>query len=313
MAQEEFPNEYGNLNEQEVSKDLESFTNTASQKQEKKHVRTFAKDVAEQMKSNSASVVKVALAEQGRQREYETIVKKSKKEQIIFLVFTFVFVVGGAVLLATSLKNRQNTIPLNQPIQQEKTNALIFSESQEILNSVDLSRSELIETFHQRAEFIKAQGITNIIFVLQNEMMARAMTGSEFLTLLGTNIPETLPSLMKDDFMVGIDGNNNFAVFIMFSFDNFDSVVSLLREWEPFFIQDMVRIMNIQTSGQGIEIFSKSFDSEILFNKESRVLRDQNQGFVAGYTFLDRNTVVMSTNLETIQEVINRYTIQKIQ
>jgi hypothetical protein len=116
---------------------------------------------------------------------------------------------------------------------------------------------------------------------------------------------------LKKDFMIGVDGSNDFSVFVIVSFDDFDSVVGEMRTWEPFFVEDMNRMLTIQTGGN-LELFSRPFQSEILFKKESRVLRDKNQVFVVGYTFLDRNNLVMTTNQNTIKEVLNRYSVQAI-
>jgi len=314
MEEKDTPKEYENLTSEDISQQLENITNKETEKKNKLHVRTFARDVAEQMKTNSASVVKIALAEQNRQKEYETIVKDNKKQQIIFLIATFIFVVGGSALLAFSLNNKESTTPIPEiTTQAPKANSIVFSEQQEIVDVTNFSRAEMIQTILSRVGFIKEAGITNIITILKNETSPRTMYGPEFISMIAVNLPETTIPLIENNFMIGVDGDNDFSIFVIFSFKNFDAFVDGFREWEPFLVQDMNRLLAINTSGQGIEVFSKSFQSEILFNKESRVLRDQNQGFVVGYTFLDRNNVVISTNIETIQEVINRYNIQGIQ
>lgn len=314
MEEKDTPKEYENLTSENISEQLENITNKDPQKANKSHVRTFARDVAEQMKTNSASVVKIALAEQNRQKEYETIVKDNKKQQIIFLIATFIFVVGGSALLAFSLNNKEATAPIPEiTTQAPKANSIVFSEQQEVVDVTNFSRSEMIQAVLTRVGFIKELGITNIITILKNQTAPRAMYGSEFISILAVNLPETTVSLIENNFMIGVDGDGNSSVFVILSFKNLDAFVDGFREWEPFLVQDMNRILKINTSGQGIEVFSKPFQSEILFNKESRVLRDQNQGFVVGYTFLDRNNVVISTSIETIQEIINRYSIQGIQ
>jgi hypothetical protein len=301
-----------NLTSEQVSKTLEEAVNVP-QKQPKAHVRTFAKDVAEQMRDNSTSVVKIALAEQNRQKEYETIVKSTKKQQIIFLSLTFVFIVGGAILLAFAMSSKHSDVPVPSLVSpKEKANSIIFSEQQEIVDVTDFSRAETIESILTNVNFVRDAGITNILTTVGSGASVRTMYGSEFLTRIATNIPETTVPLMGNNFMIGVDGNNNFTLFLIFSFDNFDGVVDGFREWEPFLVQDMNRMLKINTGGKSIEVFSKPFQSEILFNKESRVLRDENQGFVVGYTFLDRNNLVITTNIKTIEEVVKRFSVQEI-
>lgn len=311
MAQKDSEKEYEALKSEDVTEQLENFTNSNSSQRKKIHVRTFAKDVAEQMRTDSASVVKIALAEQGRHREYEKIVKNTKKQQVIFLILTFIFVVGGAIIFAFALRSENSTVDLDQPIQQERANSIVFSENQIIVDVTNLSRSEIITNFTQNAESTREKGITNLIAVIKEGSLTRTLNGGEFLSTVALNVPSNLISLLRKDFMIGVDGNNDYALFIIISFDNFDNVINLMREWEPFFVQDMSRLLIVETGGD-LELFSRSFQSEILFNKESRVLRDRNQGYVVGYTFMDRNTLVLSTKLETIRDVLSRYSIQSI-
>ncbi len=313
MDEKDSKNKYESLKSEDVTKQLEAAMDTPAQKAQKSSVRTFARDVAEQMKTNSASVVKVALAEQNRQREYETIVKDSKKQQIIFLILTFVFVVGGAILLAFAARSKQSQVSVPQmSTQQEKANSIVFSEQQEIIDVTDFSRAEIVQAIASRTEFVTEPGITNMITIITQGTSARTLYGSEFMSTIALNLPETTIPLLGNNFMIGIDGDNGFTPFLIVSFEKFDDVVNNFREWEPFLVQDMNRLLKINTGDQGIEVFSKPFQSEILFNKESRVLRDKNQGFVIGYTFLDRNNLVITTNLKTIQEVISRYIVQEI-
>lgn len=314
MEEKDSQNKYESLKSEDVTKELEAITDTATQKEQKSHVRTFARDVAEQMKTNSASVVKVALAEQNRQKEYETVVKSSKKQQVIFLVLTFVCVVGGAILLALAARSKQSQVSVPQISQpQEKANSIVFSEQQEIIDVTDFSRAEIVQSIGSRAEFVREPGITNMITIVTQGSSARTLYSSEFMSVAAVNLPETTIPLLGDNFMIGIDGDNGFTPFLIVSFEKFDDIVNKFREWEPFLVQDMNRLLKINTGNQGIEVFSKPFQSEILFNKESRVLRDSNQGFVVGYTFLDRSNLVITTNMETIQEVISRYNVQEIQ
>lgn len=310
MSEDSQKKDRENLSGDFITQELEKLTNP-KETLGKSHVRTFARDVAEQMKTDSGSVVKIALAEQGRQREYETIVKKSKKQQIITLIFIFVFFVGGAIILGLTVRHKNSTVAVSETAQ-GKLGSIVFAESQAVVDTTNLSRAEFLNTFLQKVSFIKAAGITNVVMVKSQNSNPNILSASEVLNLIALNIPEGLPQSLSSEFMVGVDGDNNFATFIIISFENFDKVVQLMREWEPFLMDDFVRFFDIKTDSIESSIFAKTFDSEILFNKESRVLRDKNQGFVMGYSFLDRNHLVITTNLKTIQEVLDRYTVQSI-
>lgn len=311
MEEKEFPNEYENINLEELTKDLENITNAKEEElaRRKENIRTFAKDVAQEMKESGGSVVKIALAEQERQREYQTIVKKSKNQRVLYLALTFVFVVGGSILLGLAVSSKKATVPISQ-MSTTNPSEIIFTENQIVFDSTNFSRSEFIQGFRQKVDFIKNTGMTNIVHIIKENETPRIMYGSEYSRLLATNLPESLKNTISNDFMVGIDGTNNFTPFIILSFSNFDTALSGLRDWEPFLLQDTALLLGIKT--EGLSLFSKQFESEFLFNKESRVLRDENQGFVVGYTFINRNTIVITTGSTTLEEVLKRFANQSI-
>jgi len=312
MEEKEFPNEYSNLNSDDVSKELETITNNKENVPSKREgvVHTFAKDVAEEMKSNNASVIKIALAEQERQREYQIIVHKEKKQKVLYLVFIFILVMGGAILLASAFNSKNKIIPIPES-SQTKANSIIFSEEQILFTVDDFSRAEFIQSIRQKIDFIKTNGITNILTIKNDETgRLRTLYGSEFLKLIAPNIPQDFLQQIKDNFMIGVDEGHKYSTFIIVTFRDFDKTLQYMREWEPFLLQDTITLMSADISDASI--FTQFFQSEIINNKESRVLRDKNQGFVLGYTFMDRSTLVISSNEATISEVLKRYSIQSI-
>lgn len=297
------------LSAEELSGNLERLANVKNEKP-KEHIRTFASDISKQVQGKNMSVIQIALAEQKRRDENVQIVKKSKQQKILYLVLAGIAFIGGVGLIAFALNYKDSTVPIpsaNQP----KANAIVFSENQKVINSTNLSRVEFLNSIDSELPYLADVGITNIIPVTYDTNPPRALSGEEFLQKVARNSPEGFPELVRDDFMLGYLGQTK-DVFLILKFEDFDSVLSLMREWEDFLVQDMVSLMNIPPINNA-SIFAKDFDSEIILNKSSRVLRNDDQSTILMYTFMDRKHLVLASKQETIQEVLNRYTIQEIQ
>lgn len=305
-------NEIG-LESETIQKNLEHITNAKSNpKSPREGVHTFASDIAGEVKDKNMSVIKIALAEQRRQEEYATVMKKSKTQKIIYILMAGIFIIGGVALIANSLNQRDQQVPIPQT-QQQKVNSLLFSDNQTTIDVTRFSRTEFIQAFKQKNSFT-SEGVTNIIAIIESGDTFRALSGAEFVDLVGQNAPEGIGDFLQYDYMMGLyqEGETK-EPFLVFRFDSFDSFVLYMREWEPFLLEDTVSFFSISTLGLGSGIYSKNFSSEILLNKESRILRDDNQNFVLGYTFLDRKTVVITRSKQTLTELIERYANQAIQ
>jgi hypothetical protein len=308
-------NNQSGLESEAIQKHLENITNAKKESHTPKEgVRTFATDIAGEVRDKNMSVIKIALAEQRRQEEYATIVKKSKKQKLLYLVLTAVFIIGGVWLVAESINQRDASVS-TQPINQPQANSLIFSDDQTTLDVTNFSRTEFIQGFKQKTDFTSVKGVTNIIAITESGNTFRALSGAEFVDRIGVNHPESILDLLQYDYMMGVynEEAQEQEVFAILRFDTFDTFVLRMREWESFLLEDLLSFFSISLSGEGSSIFSKEFSSEIILNKESRILRDANQGFVLGYTFLDRETVVITTSRETLNEIIDRYSVQAIQ
>jgi hypothetical protein len=306
-------NEYDSLSPEDVQDNLEQLTNLTKKQQEKKDgIHTFATDIAHEVQGKNMSVIKIALAEQRRQQEYSSIVKQSKNQRLLYVLLATVFVVGGVLLIASSLNKQNETLPIPQT-SQPKANSIIFSDDQIVFDVTDFSRSELVQGFRQKYGFVSTPGVTNIITIKESNDGLRTLSGAEFISIVGTNAPEALTPLLQKDFMVGFfQEQREKEVFVILQFDQFDTFVNQMREWEPFLLEDLITLFSI-TNTSGSILFSQPFNSEILLNKESRILRDQNQNFILGYTFADRGTVIITSSKETLTELLDRYSIQAIQ
>lgn len=309
--EEGLPEEYSNLSSEEVQDSLERITDAKKNTQQKEGIHTYTTDIAEEVKNKNMSVIKIALAEQQKKEEHKVMEKKAANQKFLYIIFALIFVLGAALIIMYAVTQKEKPVDMSQT-NSGRVESLIFTEDQTSIDATNFSRVELIEAIKQKLDFVKPNGITNIVIVKNENESLRLVTGGEFVSLIGRNAPGQLSLSVQDTFMIGSVGEIDKKLFIITTFDDFESEVSIMREWEPFMLEDMSGLFAVKNS-TGIDIFSKPFQSEIVLNKESRILRDDDQNFVLGYMFLDRNTMVVASDLSVLQEVFDRYVVQTIQ
>lgn len=299
------------LSPEELYTNLENMMQTKQDRDTsiKQHIRTYESDIAEEVRGKNMSVIQIALAEQKRQEQHVAVIKKSKTQTIVYLALTAVVLIGAFSLVAWALSYRESTVPLpetNTP----RANSIVFSEQQIPLNVSNLSRTEFLQQISGEINGISSSGVTNIIPVNYTTNPPRALSGEEFISQFALNVPDGLPEQFRDDYMMGYVQNTN-DVFVILKFNDFDTVLNAFREWEGFLVQDFTTLMNLGPFTNA-DIMSRDFQSEILFNKISRVVRGDAGEAILVYTFMDRNHLVIASQEKTIEEVLSRFSVQSI-
>lgn len=293
---------YNNL--QDMMQTKEERENTRKQ-----HIRTYESDIAEEVRGKNMSVIQIALAEQKRQEQHLAVIKKSKTQTVLYLVLAMIAVIGAVSLIAWAFSYREATVPIPNT-STPRVNSIVFSEDQIPVDVTNFSRTELLQSIVREIDFISSPGITNIIPVTYATNPPRALSGEEFISQFALNVPETLPIQFRDDYMLGYLQNTD-DVFIILKFTDFDIVLDAMRTWEDFLVQDFTTLLGLGPFANA-DIMSQEFESEILFNKISRSVRNREGDVVMVYTFMDRRHLVLASKPQTIEEVLNRFGIQAI-
>jgi len=88
-----------------------------------------------------------------------------------------------------------------------------------------------------------------------------------------------------------------------------------MLDWERFMNEDFSPFYGplIATSPTTTTLTLRSpFSDQIIRNKEARVLKDSEGEVVIMYSFVDQNTIVITTNESTFVEILTRLTAQRI-
>jgi hypothetical protein len=278
-----------------------------------KVLRTYTSDMAEAVKKNEISVIKIAMAEKEKKEkeleytEVDETTTSSKKLPIIGGIILIITAIIGSYFL---LKNKSATeIPTQQTTNIE---TLIAYDSKEFLDVTNITNvfdlSEIIKKENPSDPGpIKAFFLTRKINNL-DEML----TSKNFLSLIKATTPSTLIRSLTDKYLLGkyLIQNNKSAIFLIFQTTDYPQAYSSMLEWEKTMFQDLTILFDINDQEQGNQLSEKKWKDVVIKNKDARVLYNNNGEEILYYVFVNKNNFVITNNLNALKEVLARLLIK---
>jgi hypothetical protein len=282
---------------------------------ELKSLRTFESDVAEAMRGQKTSMVQIVLAEhQAKESKNETVTKE-KKRTSAFLLGSVVFMLLSITVIGVGtwgLFIHRGALPVLETagaplIQVESTYEIKSDDSTtEALRST-LARE--IATATLSPDEIEYIYVTELIVPKEEkENPYRAIISTErFFSIMGNIAPEWMTRSLGDEYMLGVHAWNGNQVFFLLTVPNFDIAFSNMLSWEKDIPDEILPLIGWRGDES---VYSREWEDLLIRNRDMRVLRDGSGNIVLAYTFFDSETLILGTNVDTIDEVVTRV-IQK--
>jgi RNA-binding protein YhbY len=276
-----------------------------------KVLRTYTSDMADAIRDNEASVIKIALAEKDK-REQEALYQQAEGTTTSK---TF-YVIGGIILIAGALvgsyflfqKKKINDTP--QPIV-NNIDTFISYDSQINIDVTNATNSkELIEAIDK--DLTKNQGLIKGLFLEKKvNGLTELITSNNLFTIIDANIPGTLSRSLADNFLIGkyFKQNNEPALFLIFQINNYTQAYASTLEWEKTILKDLFILFKINApmiDGKENPIFEKQWKDVIINNRDARVLYGENGEGILYYVFVNKDKLLITNNIEAMKEVIAR-------
>lgn len=301
-----------------------------------KTIRTYQADIADAIRNDNVSMIKVALAEKKRQEKrgsFDETVLGEKKSRLMYIVAGTVAVIvlvglAGAFVFFGAQKAEevftQNTPP----------ESIIFTESRIGINvdgrdGDDLSR--LVK--REKDEKLPLGEMKEIVLVTGTS--SRPILTQEFFDITNSRVPDTLNRSLSDQFMLGIYSFSPYDTFAIFKVGFYDNAFAGMLEWEDslqsdigdFFIARKPAPVVTGSSTDAVSTPSEAstppdssigifngdrFVDRVVQNHDARVLIDKYGNTLLLYTFLDKDTLVISSSDKALKEVMYRLTTGRI-
>jgi hypothetical protein len=280
-----------------------------------KTIHTYSSDMADAVRSNEASVIKIALAEQKRNEMEAVYVKQEGTKTSKFFLF-----LGGIILIALAIGGSyfllQEKNASNAPVQVIANLETLISYDDQAF--VDVTTATNIGNLADAmsADIGKAgkQGTIKALFLTTAANgTATILPLEKFLSILHASAPGSLTRSLEDTYMVGVyQGVDAPHLFLLFQTKDYNQAYAGMLAWEKTLLDDLFGLFKIDVSGDRSELFEKPWKDIVIENKDARMLYDKDGAEVLYYLFINKNHFLITDNQDAIKEISNRVLAKNI-
>lgn len=285
-------------------------------------LRTYRDDIVQAVK-RGATLATVAAAETERRAAGEKTAgetgeespEERKTKKFLALgsagILLLALLAGGIAWLYSNEKRSREPVGVLRPAN------FISVEGSMPLPADRLDRDKLAALLlsNVRGTVLTLGSMEQYYLTIEEEDAPKLVSAQAFLSQLGTEAPDFLARTFEPLFFFGVhvfNGNQPFLIFKTVSYENaFAGMLAwestLQKDLSPVFGAALTRadLQPLATSTEAI-LPSASFEDKVLRNKDTRVFRNRGGEIVLLYSFVDHNTLVITTNEYTFAEVISR-------
>ena len=278
-------------------------------KKDLKTVHTYASDMADAIKQNQGSVVKIAIAEQKR-REQETANKNPKTTQNTLYIIAGIAIVciGCIFVIAVFLIQQPKTVPLQQTVLANPT--LVRVDTHTTIPIDGLYRTDLenrIITESQKLQPI-INSLTSFDLTTGTGAQISPITTQTLFFQAQWGAPDALIRSFDPEFTLGLHTYNGTAMFLLLKTNAYQTAFAGMLDWEHALFDDTYQLFGIDVSGANQNLFNQKFKDRVIVNQDTRALVDANNTPVLFYAFLgeQKNLLIITTKADTLKEVVDR-------
>jgi len=135
------------------------------------------------------------------------------------------------------------------------------------------------------------------------------VTTNQFLELLDARVSGTLLRFLEPDFTFGFHSTIQNSPFLIFKTRSFEDSFPEMIKWEKTILEDLGPIFiedNLVFSQDTLRKNSYQFKDIIVKNKDVRAILDGGGKILFAYSFPNSETLVITTNKITLQEIFDR-------
>jgi hypothetical protein len=292
-------------------------------------LRTYKSDVDDAMREKKVSVAGMATAKQDRVFKLKTKVptkpplkvtpptvnkppSKTSNKTTMRVVSALLIIAALALLIFFYFKFRPPAVPAGSEI-----TSFIFVDDLKTINvtgkDTDSFARELTGIVNSNA--LPVGAVTHIYTTKGGGEEVKPLAADEFLRLIGAEPPSSLNRSLISVFMIGTHVTEDTEPFMIFQTGFYENVFAGMLEWEKQMVTDFEDVLGYdlrfrlgldQSAVIALEL--PDFEDVVIQNKDARVMRDPNGETILLYSFLNRQTVVITTNENTLNEIARRLT-----
>lgn len=291
-----------------------------------KQLQTYRGDIEAVVKGENVSVVTIAAAEAqarsakaaGTGQANPFAAKESASGEGKTIAFKIAMVVGGVMLLsiAGGVLYYIFSQPTTAPVAEQPAAPFIFVDhTTTITVPTPLARRTLIASLQSARDGVR------LSLGLIERLVPENLDAQTLLVTLAPQIPQDFLRIVDPkNYLLGVHSYDENQPLLILSVDSYNAGYSGMFAWEYTMQNDLAplftrtpapripspSINSGPSSDSATSTPQAGFVDKIVNNRDSRVVLNQSGDILLLWTFLDRNTIVITTNEGTLREVIVR-------
>lgn len=305
----------------------------AAPKKEESQVRavqTYTSDISRVVEQGGVSTVSIAAAEAERRHKgtEDGVVEVARQPaqdgpsrlRLVLIATSIIFVLSGIIILAAFLippaAPQQAAEPQTPFIAVDKTTPIATDGT----GARDIVMTEL-EAAREQVN-LSLGLIERLLPATPNAItgLADALPAQKFFELIAPNMPVDLLRTVAPVFLLGVHSFDENQSLLILRVDSYQQAYSGLLAWEHTMPQELAPLFTRRpslhipgtapapTASTTPQFIQTGFVDRVVENHDARVLENSTGDILLLWTFLDRNTVIITTNEFTLREVLRRLT-----
>ena len=282
----------------------------------KSSIRTYQGDLAKIVEDKNLSATKIVIAEESKRRKLFAKVSTEAKKNSALLIVSMILLVAG--ISSFFLLKILSPTPVIE-VQEIELGSIIYTEYQKELFFEEPSQLRLSKAVQDETTQMNLPlGTTIQLYFTQRSIaedgkqMGKSLIAIDQLVgLLDLRLSSTLLRFLEPEFIFGFHSASQNSPFLILKTRSFEDSFPEVLKWEETILEDLSSIFiedNIVFSKDRLRENKYQFKDIIVKNKDVRAILDGGGKILFAYSFPDKNTLVITTNKTTLQELFDRLT-----
>ncbi|MCR4284099.1 MAG: hypothetical protein NUV64_02145 [Parcubacteria group bacterium] len=288
------------------SPDNQQEKNTETNSLKKPILRTMKSDMQEYINRQKMSIIDIA----GKQAQKQGL-KISKSytnwpNKLITIAVIMLVIISAGVFSYTVIQ-KKNSQGKKEASKQNLPTPLILPNEQKIITLLKNKQEENKNIINNLIlTDTKLGSLTDFIFIDESNLI---LTSEQFLKSIGINTPLGFSSFLSDKFMFGVYSIEKNEPFIIFKARSYENIFALMLKWEKTMKNDLSSLLPYTGDSSSID---QIFQDRIIKNHDTRIIYSQNGQIDILYSFLDKETIIITSSVETFEEILGRLSSPKL-
>ncbi len=265
-------------------------------------LRTYQGDVEEAMSKSNTSKADIFLAEQ--KRKDSTILEPERKinneaRNKFFIIIGSILLLLGILTVGSVYYIQSN----KKVVLDQQTRALIGFTEEKIMQVSGSPREQLLSNLNTEKLSFK-QPVNSVLYINTVDTGGLPADIQSILQLITPNIPDSFIRSLDTKYMIGVYSFDTNEPFIILKIADYPSAFAGMLKWEKYAVSDIGQLFNIQRSTTTPEFIDEAFRNEDL-----RVLKSASNKTILLYSFIDKNTLVITKNENIFTAIVSKYLV----